>query len=82
MSLEKIVEEGKIAICESGDVQINNTIIILENGEEIARGIQRYVLRPGDNLEGETERVRAIIERVHTGKFLEAYQMKMALVKG
>lgn len=57
---EKIVDRVEVIL--SGDVQVREAVIIKRDGEEIARTYHRYVLQPGDSLEGQPAKVCAIAQ--------------------
>ena len=59
MLTEKTIVD-KIEILESNHIQVRQANIIEKDGTEITRTFHRYVLSPGDNLEGQDAKVVAI----------------------
>lgn len=54
-------ETYQVEITETNHVQVRRRTSILENGEEISSNFHRYVIAPGDDVAGETEKVKAAV---------------------
>lgn len=60
-------EETKIdliEVVENGNIQVREATVVKRDDVEIARTFHRYVLQPGDNLEGQPIKVVAIAQAV------------------
>jgi hypothetical protein len=55
-------------------VQIKTALIILEDGLELSRKSNRYVLSPNDDISGEDAEVQAVCNAVWTDEVKVAYQ--------
>jgi len=64
--LNKVIVIDKIEVLETGNIQVRQATKITENGQEIGKSYQRYVLSPGDSLVGQPERVAAIASAAWT----------------
>jgi hypothetical protein len=53
-----------VEVVECGNLQVREASIIKRDGVEIARTFHRYLLRPGDSLEGQPNKVTAIANAV------------------
>lgn len=73
--LEKILVIDQIEILRDGTLQVREADLIMEDGEEIAKTYHRHVLTPGDDLNGEDERVVAVAGVIWTAEVIEAYQL-------
>jgi hypothetical protein len=63
MLTEKTIVD-KIEVLESNHIQVRQANIIEKDGVEITRTFHRYVLSPGDSLEGQDTKVIAIANAV------------------
>lgn len=63
-----------ITVREAGHIEIRHALVVLRDGEEIARRFHRRVLAPGGDLEGQDERVVSIANTVWTPELIAAYQ--------
>jgi len=50
----------KIEVLEDGQIQIRQATKVFKDGIEIAKTYHRWVLSPGDSLEGQDEKVQRI----------------------
>ena len=64
MSLEKVIVIDKIEVLESNHIQVRQAIKIMEDGKEISKTFHRYVLSPGDSLEGQDTKVIAVANAI------------------
>lgn len=74
MSLEKTMSIDKIEILESGHIQVRRATKIMEDGEEISKAYYRYVLNPGDSLEGQEKKVIAIAKAIWTDEVVASHK--------
>ena len=74
MALTEEVIIDKIEVVEKGSVQVRTAIIIKRDGAEVSRTFHRHALAPGDSLDGQPARVRAIATAVWTDEVIAAYQ--------
>ena len=74
MALEKDVKR-KIEILPDGTIQIRDATVILEDGIQFGSPTyHRHVLAPGDSLENEDDRTKAIAAAVWTKDVLDAFE--------
>ena len=76
MSLEKLLVIDKIEVLELGHIQVRQATKIMEDGKEISKSYHRYVLSPGDSLDGQDEKIQRIAKAVWTPEVVEAYKKK------
>ena len=62
--LEKKVIIDLITVTESNAVQVRQATQIVEDGEVLSESYDRWVLAPGDNIDNQTQKVRAICNAV------------------
>ena len=81
LTKENIVD--KLEIVEDGSVQIRKATVIKEDGTELSRTFERYVLHPstktgdtwGDtNVSAEDDRTKAVCSAVWTNAVKSSYQ--------
>ncbi|MFH1739784.1 MAG: hypothetical protein ABIH23_12300 [bacterium] len=77
-SLRKLVVIDQIEVLESGHVQVRQATKIMEDGKEIGKTYHRHVLSPGDSLEGQDEKVKAIAKAAWTPEVVAAYKAQVA----
>lgn len=77
MALTKEIVQDKIEILEDGTMQVRTVTRILEDGEVISQGYHRHVVKPGDDVTSEDQKVQDIAGAVHTASVVAAYQAKM-----
>lgn len=63
---------GKIEILEDGQIQLREDTIIEEDGVELNRRYHRRVLEPGQDVSGETSRLRQVAGVVWTPEVIAA----------
>ena len=71
--LEKKEIVDQIEITRDGHVQVRQATLIVEDGVEIAKTYHRHVLSPGDSIDAEEDRVKAVAAAVWTPQVVEAY---------
>ena len=76
--LEKISAIDKIEVLEGGQIQVRRADRVMDDGIEIAKTYHRHVLAPGDNLDNQDPKVRAIAEAVWTPEVIAAYQASLS----
>lgn len=62
--LEKKILIDKIEALETGHIQVRQATLIMEDGIELSKTYHRWVLTPGDSLDGQDEKVKAIAKAV------------------
>lgn len=74
--LEKIIVIDKIEILELGQIQVQESTKIIENGIEIAKTFWRKAFCPGDELSGRgsDERVIKIASVIWTKDVIKKYK--------
>jgi hypothetical protein len=73
MALSEKVVIDKVEVLENGFVQVRQATIIEKDGIELARSFHRWVLTPGQDLEGQDPKVVAIAKAVWTDEVVDAY---------
>jgi hypothetical protein len=68
----------QITVLEDGQLQVREATVIERDGVEISRLYHRHVVVPGDNLDNENSRVRAVGEVEHTAAVIAAYRAASA----
>jgi hypothetical protein len=63
MLTEKTIVD-KIEVLESNHIQVRQANIIEKDGVEITRTFHRYVLSPGDSLEGQDAKIVAVASAI------------------
>ena len=76
--LTKEVIIGQIEVIANNCVQVRQDTIIKDDGIEISKTYHRHVLAPGDNLDNQDPKVRAIAEAVWTPEVIAAYQASLS----
>ncbi len=66
------------SITEAGYVQVRRITRVLENGQEISKSYHRHILNPGDDVESQDERSKAIAQAVWTPEIVAAHKAKIA----
>ena len=74
MALEKVISVDLIEVIENGCVQVRTKTAIMEDGVEISSKFHRHVVVPGDDYNGEDDRVKAICKAIHTAPVMAAYK--------
>jgi len=60
MALEKVIEDGAVTITPDGTVNIRRDTVIYDDGVEISRVPHRKVLEAADDIETESDFVKAV----------------------
>ena len=74
MALTKVVSVDRIEVLENGCIQVRTKTAIKEDGVEISSKFHRHVVAPGDDYNGEDDRVKAICKAIHTAPVMAAYK--------
>lgn len=74
MALKEKVLIDSIEVNEIGALNIREATVILKDGKELTRSYHRHSLLPGDNLDGQDARVKAVAKAVWTPECLAAYK--------
>jgi hypothetical protein len=77
--LTKEVIIGQVEVVANNCVQVRQDTIIKDGDVEISRTYHRHVLAPGDNLDNQDPKVRAIAEAVWTPEIIAAYQASLGV---
>ena len=73
---ESIVD--RVEVMEHGQLQVRTATVVKRDGTEISRTFSRHVVRPGDDLSGQTTRVRDVGNAVHTAECIAAWEAIVA----
>ena len=74
MAIEKTIEQDKIEVVgQYKAIQIREASVIKEDGKELTRSFDRYVLHPDSDISGETDEVKAICNAVWTDAIKAAW---------
>ena len=68
----------QITILEDGQIQVRRADKIFRDGVEIAKAYHRHVIKPGDDLSTENQRVQQVAKAVHTTKTIADYHQAQA----
>ena len=63
-----------ISILEDGQLQVRRSRRVYDGAEMIAEQYHRHVVAPGDNLNQEDPRVKAVATLLHTPEVIAAYK--------
>lgn len=66
--LTKNEEIDRIEVLPGNVVQVRKATAISDDGQEMSRSYERWVLHPGDDLSEQDERVRRVCEAVWGGR--------------
>lgn len=72
--ITKEVAIDKIEALQNGIIQVRRVTRIIENGAELSRSFDRWVLAPGVDISNQDPRVQAICNAVWTPEVVAAYQ--------
>ncbi len=81
MALTKTEIVDKVEVVDTGSwsmVQVRTATVIMENQQEINRSFHRHVVSPADDWSGESDKVKAICDAVHTADTKKAYEASQA----
>jgi len=76
--LSKLVSIDQIEILESNYIQVRQATKVLEDGKELGKNYHRHVLRPGDDLTNEDQKVQAVARAVWTKEVIAAHKATLA----
>ncbi len=74
MALEKISVVDQIEITELRVVQVRTATRITEDGQVLARQLNRHTIAPGQDYANEQELVKAVCAAIHTPAAIQAYR--------
>jgi len=78
MAITKTVKTDKIEIVgDFKNIQVREATVIEEDGVELTRSFNRYVLAPGDDISNQPSEVAAIANAVWTQEVIDAYQASL-----
>lgn len=78
MALEKIEKVDKVEVVGAyHHVQVRKATIIMDDGVELSRSLQRHVVAPGDDYSQEEQLVQDICKAAHTPEVVAAYQASL-----
>ena len=80
MAITKTTKVDKIEIV--GDfkhLQVREASIIQEDGVELTRSFNRYVLSPGDDVSSQSTEIQSIANAVWTDEIITAYSASQAI---
>jgi hypothetical protein len=75
--LEKHEIIDQINIMPTGAIQVRKTITVTDDGVEIGKSYNRYILNPGDSLDGQDGRIVAVANAVWTPEAIADYQASL-----
>lgn len=74
MALTETKVIDKIEVLENGTIQVREVTRIMKDGVQVASTYHRWVLAPGQDLEGQPANVVAICNVAWTPETVSAYQ--------
>ena len=78
MPLEKLTVVDQIEVVENGIVQVRTATKIIEDGNELSKTYHRHAIAPSEDYPGESDRVKAVCQAVHTPEVIAAFQAQLA----
>ena len=81
MTLASTTVIDKVEVLENGVVQVRQAQVITDSGNEIARNFSRWVLTPGEDVNTQDAKVKAICEAVWSESVISAYQAQILAQK-
>lgn len=78
MALTEYTEIGQITFLADGQIQVRTDTVIERNGIEISRTYHRHVVEPGNDLDVENPRVKALAQVDHTPARIALYKVAKA----
>jgi hypothetical protein len=73
MALTEKTEIGSIEVLPMGQIQVRTDTIIERDGEEISRTYHRHVVLPDSDASNEDQRVKDVVNTVHTPAVKQAW---------
>ena len=76
MALTKTEIVDKVEVVDNGlfsMVQVRTATVIKEDDQELSKSFHRHVVAPTDDWSGESDKVKAICDSVHTEETKKAY---------
>ena len=74
MALSEDTVVDSIDVLLDGQIQVRSANRVFRDGIEISKAYHRHVVSPGDNLDNEDPRVKAIGEAMHTPEVIAAFK--------
>ena len=74
MALTEDTVVDSIDVLLDGQIQVRSANRVFRDGIEISKAYHRHVVSPGDNLDNEDPRVKAIGEAMHTPEVIAAFK--------
>jgi phage host-nuclease inhibitor protein Gam len=75
---EETVQDKIEVVGEFNQVQVRTATVIKRDGIEISRSFSRHVVAPNDDITGESAKVQAICNAVHTDDVKAAFAAHLA----
>ena len=75
--LKKLSVIDQIDVMRDGSLHVRRADLIMENKIEIAKNYHRNVLHPGDDLNGQDDKIVAVAGAVWTTKVIKDYKDKL-----
>ena len=72
LSEDNVVDS--IDVLLDGQIQVRSANRVFRDGIEISKAYHRHVVSPGDNLDNEDPRVKAIGEAMHTPEVIAVFK--------
>jgi hypothetical protein len=79
--LKEVKNVDLIEILENGVIQVREVNKVFRDDAEIAKEFRRYILMPGDQLEGQPERVIAVAKVVWTKELIINFKTNSGIKK-
>jgi len=74
MALEKQVVIDKIEVSEFGQIRVRQATRIIEDGKVISTSFHRHGLTPGDDTDGQDQRVQDIASVIWTPEVISKFK--------
>jgi hypothetical protein len=73
MSINKQITLDQVTVEKNGVLQCRETVVIIEDGVELAKTYHRFTLQPGQDLTGQHDRVAAVAQAAWTPEVIAAF---------
>jgi hypothetical protein len=74
--ITKEIVVGSIEILEDSVMQVREDIVVIEDGKELSRTYNRYVVVPGEDVSQRPTKVQDIANFLWTSDVIEAWKIK------
>lgn len=77
MAIEKITVVDQVSVDENGIVHVRSATRLIENGVVLSQTYHRATLVPGQDVSGQSDRVKAICSATWTPEIVDTYKASL-----